>query len=219
MVKGHRKGSLPSDEPDPSIVLEWIGFEVPPHIATMWRQLRIRLDDEAGRHSSDAELAEEIAKRALMPVLADGEVPKPAYQIAITTCRACKKAKQVGPGVEYAISPNDYERALCDSVFIGDLDAEEPTPNVTSIPHATRRKVFVRDHFACTVPGCTSRRFLRPHHVVHREYGGSNAASNLTLLCDGHHKLLHDGVIALRGSAPDALVFTMPLGPGGTEPS
>jgi hypothetical protein len=77
--------------------------------------------------------------------------------------------------------------------------------------------VFTRDHFACVVPGCTSKRFLRLHHLRHREYGGSNLASNLVTLCDGHHRLLHDGVIAIGGTAPDALVFTLPSTPDGTE--
>jgi hypothetical protein len=216
MVKGLKKGSLPADRPDPDLVTEWVGLEVPARIAAMWRQMRIALDDEAGRRLSDAELCEEIAKRATAEVTAPGEVPRPGVQIAITTCRQCKQAHQVGPGVEYAISVSDYERALCDAVFIGDLEADDPQPNRTSIPQATRRKVLVRDRFCCTVPGCTSKRFLVPHHIKHREHGGDNKSSNITTLCDGHHKLLHDGIIAVRGKAPDRLVFTLPAGPDGT---
>jgi hypothetical protein len=37
--------------------------------------------------------------------------------------------------------------------------------------------------------------------------GGTNAASNLTLLCDAHHTALHDGLIRITGRAPDQRVF------------
>jgi hypothetical protein len=213
MVKGLKKGALPGDRQDPKLMTEWVGLEVPAAVAAMWRQMRIALDDEAGRRLTDAELCEEIAKRATTEVRAPGEVPRPGVQIAITTCRQCKQAHQVGPGVENAISVSDYERALCDSVFIGDLESDEVTRNRTAIPHATRRKVLMRDMFACTVPGCTSRRFLRLHHIKHREHGGDNCSSNITALCDAHHKMLHDGIIAVRGVAPDRLVFTLPANP------
>ncbi len=43
--------------------------------------------------------------------------------------------------------------------------------------------------------------------MVPRSQGGTNAASILTLLCDSHHKDLHDGVIRISGRAPDGLVF------------
>ncbi|MBA3463032.1 MAG: DUF222 domain-containing protein [Deltaproteobacteria bacterium] len=211
MVKGHRKGALPSDRPDPALVDEWVGLNVTAPLAAVWRQMRTLLDDEAGKHLSDDEAAEEIAKRVLMPMPGPGEVPKPQTQVSISTCRGCKQAFRIAPGVELVLRVNDYELALCDSVFIGDLESDDVTPSRTRIPHATRRKVFTRDHFACTVPGCTSRRFLRLHHLRHCEYGGCNLASNLITLCDGHHRLLHEGVIAIRGTAPDALVFTLPL--------
>jgi hypothetical protein len=207
MVKGFRKGTLPTDRPDPSIVLEWIGLELPPHIAGLWRQMRIALDDEAGKHLSDAEVAEIVAKRALMPQAIVDTPSKPAFQIAISTCRVCKRAQQVGPGVETELPPSAIERALCDADFVGDLEDDEPTRLKSAIPAPTRRKVFIRDRFACTVPGCTSRRFLEAHHIKPRAKGGSHEPWNLTLLCDGHHKLLHDGVIAIAGRAPDALVF------------
>ncbi|HEX5060135.1 MAG TPA: hypothetical protein VFV99_12280, partial [Kofleriaceae bacterium] len=32
--------------------------------------------------------------------------------------------------------------------------------------------------------------------------------SNLILICDGHHKLLHEGIVTITGAAPDQLVFT-----------
>jgi len=37
---------------------------------------------------------------------------------------------------------------------------------------------------------------------VPRALGGSHAADNLTLLCDGHHRALHEGKLSITGSAP-----------------
>jgi hypothetical protein len=42
---------------------------------------------------------------------------------------------------------------------------------------------------------------------VFRELGGSHDASNLVLLCDGHHTQLHEGNVSITGRAPDELVF------------
>jgi hypothetical protein len=99
------------------------------------------------------------------------------------------------------------ERALCDAVCIGDLEDEHPGRAQWSIPAPTRRAVAIRDRFCCTYPGCTSKRFLEAHHIVPRALGGTNAASGLTLLCDSHHKDLHDQVIRISGRAPGELVF------------
>ena len=213
MVKGHKKGARPSDPPDPAIVKEWIGLEVTPQIAAMWRQVRIALDDEAGRHLTDDELAEQICKRVLTPEAPVDAPSKPAFQLAITTCRICKHAQQIGPGVENEISASALERALCDAVFVGDLEDDEPTRAKSIIPYPTRRKVFIRDRFACVVPGCTSKRFLEVHHIRRRVDGGGHEPWNLMVLCDCHHKQHHDGVISISGRAPDQLVFETPLRP------
>ncbi len=215
MVKGYTKGSKPTDRPDPSIVEEWVCFKVTPQIAAMFRQVRIALDDEAGRHLTDNERAEEICKRVLMPAAAPEKPSPPVFQIAITTCRFCKMAEQIGPGVANEIGASVLERALCDCVSIGDLEDDSPTPLTASIPAATRRKVFVRDRFECAFPGCTSARNLEVHHVKHREAGGSHELANLTVLCGGHHAAHHDRVIRISGRAPD-LVFER-LVPRGTD--
>jgi hypothetical protein len=175
-------------------------------IEALWRQMRVAMDGEAGKRLSDAELAEQLCKRALIPAAEDGRT-RPLFQIAVTTCRVCKGAEQVGPGVVNEINAAAFERALCDAVFVGDLEAEHPGRAQWSIPEPTRRAVAIRDRFCCTYPGCRSKRFLEAHHIVARALGGTNAASNLTLLCDSHHKDLHDRVIQISGRAPDDLVF------------
>jgi len=81
--------------------------------------------------------------------------------------------------------------------------------------HRTPReqRVFARDGWRCTVPGCTSHRNLHAHHIRFRSAGGSDALENLTTLCAWHHQRgVHAGVIRIAGRAPDALVFELPLG-------
>jgi hypothetical protein len=80
---------------------------------------------------------------------------------------------------------------------------------------ATPRKyrVFERDGWRCTVPGCTSQRSLHAHHVLFRSAGGTDDLANLTTLCAAHHhRGVHGGSIRISGRAPDRLVFEMPLG-------
>ncbi|MEN8184030.1 MAG: hypothetical protein ABFS46_16000, partial [Myxococcota bacterium] len=74
-------------------------------------------------------------------------------------------------------------------------------------------RVFERDGWRCTVPGCTSQRNLHAHHVLFRSAGGDDDLTNLTTLCAAHHhRGVHGGQIRISGRAPDELVFEMPLG-------
>ena len=74
-------------------------------------------------------------------------------------------------------------------------------------------RVFERDGFRCTVPGCTSQRNLHAHHVLLRSAGGSNDLANLITLCAAHHQRgVHTGVIRISGRAPNELLFDLPLG-------
>ena len=81
------------------------------------------------------------------------------------------------------------------------------------VPTSRAHRVFARDGWRCTVPGCTSQRNLHAHHVLFRSAGGSDDLANLTTLCAAHHqRYVHEGVIRIAGRAPDGLVFEMPLG-------
>jgi hypothetical protein len=74
-------------------------------------------------------------------------------------------------------------------------------------------RVFERDGWRCTVPGCSSRRNLHDHHIVYRSAGGSNDLANRTTLCAWHHlRGVHAGLVRCAGRAPDGLRFDMPLG-------
>jgi hypothetical protein len=73
-------------------------------------------------------------------------------------------------------------------------------------------RVFDRDNWRCTFPGCTSYGNLQDHHIEYRSHGGSNALSNRTTLCVWHHQRgEHAKVVRCRGMAPGRLRFDLGL--------
>jgi hypothetical protein len=84
----------------------------------------------------------------------------------------------------------------------------------------TAHRVFDRDGWRCTVPGCSSYRELHDHHIRFRSAGGSDDESNRTTLCAWHHlRGVHAGParLRLRGRAPRRLRFELGLR-GGAPP-
>jgi len=76
-------------------------------------------------------------------------------------------------------------------------------------------RVFERDGWRCTVPGCSSYRNLHDHHVVFRSAGGSDELANRTTLCAFHHlRGVHAGRVRCLGRAPAGLRFELGLRPG-----
>jgi hypothetical protein len=71
-------------------------------------------------------------------------------------------------------------------------------------------RVFERDGWRCSAPGCSSYRNLQDHHIVFRSAHGSNALDNRTTLCAWHHlRGVHAGIFGCRGRAPGALRFEL----------
>ena len=68
------------------------------------------------------------------------------------------------------------------------------------VPTALRRALAIRDA-GCRFPGCTNRRFVEAHHVVHWADGGDTKQDNLVLLCRRHHRFVHEyGFTIVRDS-------------------
>jgi 5-methylcytosine-specific restriction endonuclease McrA len=89
----------------------------------------------------------------------------------------------------------------------GRVRTKRRPPPTQTIPKATRDFVWARDHGRCCVPGCRATRNIAAHHIVFLSQGGDHDPSNIMLLCDGHHKILHTGVLVITGRAPDQLTF------------
>jgi hypothetical protein len=80
---------------------------------------------------------------------------------------------------------------------------------------AKRHRVFARDGWLCTVPGCTSMQNLQDHHIQFRSAGGSNDEGNRTALCAFHHlRGVHAQRIRCSGRAPDGLTWQIGIRPG-----
>ena len=60
--------------------------------------------------------------------------------------------------------------------------------------------------WGCRVPGCNHRRHLHAHHIHNWADGGKTSASNLVLLCTGHHTAVHEGTLSV-GVREGKIVF------------
>ena len=87
-------------------------------------------------------------------------------------------------------------------IWIGRLHMEMGEPRrghvSRTIPPATRAAVLHRDRWCCNVPGCTNTLWLDLHHIVERHRGGDHRESNLITLCSVHHRVVHEGLMAVR---------------------
>jgi hypothetical protein len=90
----------------------------------------------------------------------------------------------------------------------GKVKTKRRPPPTLTIPKATRDFVWARDQGRCRVPGCRATRHLTFHHLQFQCEGGDHDPANLMLSCDGHHKVLHAGLLTITGRAPDELTFT-----------
>ncbi|MEW6278005.1 MAG: HNH endonuclease [Candidatus Eremiobacterota bacterium] len=70
-----------------------------------------------------------------------------------------------------------------------------------------RKRLLERDDFRCAVPGCTCRQHLQAHHIKFRSQGGGNEDFNVIYICWGCHRLVHDGLLIIRGLAGGRVVF------------
>ena len=116
-----------------------------------------------------------------------------------------------------AVSPETVRRLSCDAQIVRVVTngASEPLDvgrASRTITPAQRRALTLRDR-GCVFPGCD-----RPpgwcdgHHVVHWADGGATDMANLVLLCDHHHKAMHEGGWSMARAPDGTLTFTRPDG-------
>jgi hypothetical protein len=115
---------------------------------------------------------------------------------------AGRAALEGGP----ALSPAQARRLACDAAVTtivthgGQVLAQGRARRFAT--RAQRRALLMRDG-GCAVPGCEEVRIerLHAHHLRHWLHGGRTDVSNLVLLCDVHHGLVHDEdlVMSRRG--------------------
>ena len=123
-------------------------------------------------------------------------------------------AKALTGGAGCADLPIDtVKRLLCDCSLVLVAEGENGNGNPLDVGRKQRtvstplrRALHARDR-RCTFPGCHRRRYLDGHHLKHWTDGGETAADNMTLLCDYHHRLLHEGGFGIAKQADDTLRF------------
>ena len=136
-----------------------------------------------------------------------GAAGSPAYKIALKQCPDCRQAWQFTGGRDIEVEPAVLELAACDAVHLGSLDATVPERATMTVTPRKREQVLARDGHCCSVPGCRRNIGLDLHHIEYQSRGGGHALSNLTTLCDLHHRAVHFERLAIRGTAPDQLAF------------
>jgi hypothetical protein len=113
---------------------------------------------------------------------------------------------------------SDIDRLLCDCDVARIVTGPNSLPLDAgrarrTAPPAIRRAVVVRDG-GCRFPGCDRPPgWCDAHHVKHWIDGGRTELSNLVLLCDRHHHVVHQPGWVLRFDGRDVTV----LRPDGTE--
>ncbi len=115
------------------------------------------------------------------------------------------------------LPPETLRRLACDAAVVVMADgADAGTPldvgrKTRTIPPAIRRALRSRDG-GCRFPGCSNRRFVDGHHIIHWEHGGRTELANLVQMCRRHHRLVHEFGYGLTISKPGVFVFTRPDG-------
>lgn len=107
-------------------------------------------------------------------------------------------------------------RLACDSDLIVMTENKDGEPlsvgrRTRVVPASIKRALWARDR-GCRFPGCGRRRFVDAHHVEHWSTGGETSLSNLMLLCDRHHRLVHEGGFVIAKDYRDRWFFRRPDG-------
>jgi hypothetical protein len=103
------------------------------------------------------------------------------------------------------------KRLLCDCSVVLVAEDEKGNPldvgrKQRTVSTALRRALYARDR-KCTFPGCHRKRYLDGHHLKHWIHGGETVPANMTLQCEYHHKLLHEGAFSTVKEVDGTLRF------------
>jgi len=220
LVSGHCPGSLPDDVPDPRLKRHVLRLEVSGDVLATFREAVAKIRRDAGEPLDDDAAILLLCRQALEGPKDPG---RSSYQIALTVCESCRRAKQQGRGELIDVGPEIVEMAECDGQHIGHVGAHvganddvnahvhvgaRPVRATQTIPPAIRRAVLRRDGGKCCVPGCCHAVFTDAHHLVLRSEDGGHSLDNLVTLCAAHHRAVHEGRLIIIGSASSQLHFT-----------
>jgi hypothetical protein len=201
LVAGRRRGDKPTDAPVPDLKPQIVRFEITTATHARLRHVQQVLADETRGQLDDDTLIAAMCDAILDGNASGDDGGRARYQILTTLCTGCKQAWQHGGGRDLPVSATDLAIAECDAQRMG--SDREPGTAVQDVTPKVRRFVTNRDRRRCTVPGCRAARHIDVHHIRPRYLGGGHEPDNLTLLCSGHHRALHEGHLIITGRAPD----------------
>ncbi|UOY00660.1 HNH endonuclease signature motif containing protein [Blastococcus sp. PRF04-17] len=111
-----------------------------------------------------------------------------------------------------ALTAAQARRLACEATAVVMLEKDhEPLAHGRRKRRATKaqRRVLLRRDGGCARPGCPETRVerLHAHHMRHWLFGGPTDVSNLVLLCDVDHGLVHDQELVLSRKAGRLIVL------------
>ena len=116
------------------------------------------------------------------------------YRVTLEHCPTCRHSQLA----DAEVSDTVVAEAACDAEVI-ELRPGPTQGHVTrTIPPATRRLILARAKWRCEVPDCRNRLLLDIHHVRPRSAGGTHDPEGLVCICDGHHRAVHRGYLAIE---------------------
>lgn len=115
-----------------------------------------------------------------------------------------------------SLAAETVRRLACDASLIAMIEDEQGEPlnvgrKTRTIPPGIRRALNSRDK-GCRFPGCSFTRYVDGHHIRHWVHGGETKLSNLVSLCRFHHRLVHEGKVAIQRLDDGAFRFVRPNG-------
>ena len=202
LVSGSSRGDLPPERPSVSKP-ERMRLVIEVDAAKMQQVLDV-LTEIQGRLTLDGE--EQASLGEALFALTSGAVPRgtleASYQVVLHHCQGCGETECRG----HEVSETTLDEAMCDH------DLVRGEERVRGIPIGVRRKVEARDRGRCRVPGCENRHRMALHHLVPFALGGPHTTSNLVTLCDRHHRIHHDGSLAIQGTGDGPIHVTWGTG-------
>ena len=186
-----------------------INIELPQELGDL---LMKAIEVAAERCPQDAEGNENSKSTAFFARQADGLVElarnylsgsgepgdTPSHQVLVHVDEAALHDK----GGESDLPVESVRRIACDADLVE--VRRDKKGNVLNLGRKHRvvspqlKKAFLARDRNCRFPGCTHEKYLDAHHVEHWADGGETNLENTLLLCDSHHRLLHEGAYSIK---------------------
>jgi 5-methylcytosine-specific restriction endonuclease McrA len=132
LVSGHRPGSLPDDVPDSQLKRHVLRLDLSGEVFATFREAMAKIRRDAGESLDDDAAMLLLCRQALEGPKDPG---RSSYQIALTVCESCRRAKQQGRGELIDVGPEIVEMAECDGQHIGHVDGYVDVPDASARAH------------------------------------------------------------------------------------